>query len=220
MYKYTKPNPIIIELNDKEGFMLRQEAADYLKQNLNITGAERGTEDRQGFGVLAEIVVRHYLGLPDIKPDEQSLAYDLENDQKITIDVKCRGGERPFQKEYLGSDGLQREAKHNLYARQVFDERLDTDIYLMTHLEHPKAAVLPGTSRQKKWKLYICGWVSKKRAAKEGVYLPRGSLTERGIQGWFPYRGQEIEFYNKNLNGLEDIKKAKWYIDKYIELSE
>ena len=23
-----------------------------------------------------------------------------------------------------------------------------------------------------------------------------------------------------NKNGLEDIKKAKWYIDKYIELSE
>lgn len=27
-------------------------------------------------------------------------------------------------------------------------------------------------------------------------------------------------YRHNNKNGLEDIKKAKWYIDKYIELSE
>lgn len=52
--------------------------------------------------------------------------------------------------------------------------------------------------------LYVCGWVSKERVAREGVYLPRGSLTEQG-RAWFTYRGQEIEFYNKNLNGLADL---------------
>jgi hypothetical protein len=40
---------------------------------------------------------------------------------------------------------------------------------------------------------------------REGVYLPRGSLTEQG-RTWFTYRGQEIEFYNRNLNGLEGIE--------------
>lgn len=39
---------------------------------------------------------------------------------------------------------------------------------------------------------------------REGVYLPRGSLTEQG-RTWFTYRGQEIEFYNKNLNGFSDL---------------
>ena len=109
--------------------------------------------------------------------------------------------------KYTSSDGIPREAKHNLFARQVFDNRLDTDIYLMTHLERPKPGTLPGTSRQRKWKLYVCGWVSKGRAKREGVYLPRGSLTERGISGWFPYRGQEIEFYNKNLNGISAVEE-------------
>ena len=36
------------------------------------------------------------------------------------------------------------------------------------------------------------------------MYLPRGSLSERG-RNWMQYRGQEIEFYNRNLNGLNDI---------------
>lgn len=74
----------------------------------------------------------------------------------------------------------------------------------MTHLETPKNRSLPGTTRQRKWIIYICGWVSKKRVLREGVYLPRGSLTEQG-NTWFTYRGQEIEFYNKNLNGFNDL---------------
>ena len=77
----------------------------------------------------------------------------------------------------------------------------------MTHLETPSSKAgrsLPGTKRQKKWILYVCGWVSKDRVAREGVYLQRGSLTEQG-NTWFTYRGQEIEFYHKNLNGIDDI---------------
>lgn len=27
-------------------------------------------------------------------------------------------------------------------------------------------------------------------------------------------------YRHKNKNGIEDIKKARWYIDKYIEISE
>lgn len=218
MYRYVPPKPLMFSLSDKNSFELRERAAEYLKKNLNKKGAERGSEDQQGFGVLAETVIRHLLGLEDLELDKHPLSYDIELPAKVKVDVKCRGGEKPFQEEYLGSDGLPREAKHNLFARQVYDDRLDTDLYLMTHLEHPKAAVLPGTTRQKKWKFYICGWVSKKRAAKEGVYLPRGSLTERGMQGWFPYRGQEIEFYNKNLNGLDDIRDLLKINKKDVEL--
>ena len=47
--------------------------------------------------------------------------------------------------------------------------------------------------------------MSKERVANEGVYLPRGSLTEQG-RTWFTYRGQEIEYYNRNLNGLETVE--------------
>lgn len=209
MYKYCHPKPIVIKLIDQLGFQLRQKAADYIVANQNKTGAERGSTEEQGFGALAEIVVRNKLEMPDINPRNHPVGYDLLLPSGVKVDVKCRGGKLPFKEEYESNDGIAREAKHNIFARQLFDEDLDTDIYLLTHLENPakgkKKSPLPGTSRQRKWVLFICGWVSKERVAREGVYLPRGSLSERG-RGWMPYRGQEIEFYNRNLNGLEKIE--------------
>lgn len=204
MYKYSPPKPIVVKLTDEWGFNLRQKAAEYVKANRNTTGAERGSIEEQGFGALAEIVIRNKLGLPDINSNDHPVSYDFLLPSGAKVDVKCRGGVLPFKEEYISSDGLPREAKHNFFARQIFDKSLDTNIYVMTHLETPSNRVLPGTKRQRKWILYICGWVSKKRVVREGVYLPRGSLTEQG-RTWFTYRGQEIEFYNKNLNGFSEL---------------
>jgi hypothetical protein len=205
MYSYHPPTPIVIKLIDELGFNLRQKAADYITENQNRTGAERGSIEEQGFGALAEIVIRNSLGMPDINAVDHPVAYDIVLPTGVKVDVKCRGGTLPFQEKYTSSDDLPREAKHNFFARQIYDESLDTDIYLMTHLETPNNRLLPGTKRQRKWILYVCGWISKKRVAREGVYLPRGSLTEQG-RTWFTYRGQEIEFYNKNLNGLSELR--------------
>lgn len=154
---------------------------------------------------MAEIVIRNKLSMPDINSQEHPPDYDVLLPSSVKVDVKCRGGALPFKEEYLSSDDIPREAKHNFFARQIYDENLKTDIYLMTHLETPSNRILPGTKRQRKWILYVCGWVSKGRVLREGVYLPRGSLTEQG-KTWFTYRGQEIEFYNKNLNGLENLE--------------
>ena len=205
MYKYHHPRPITVKLTDELGFRLRQKTAGYIATNQNRTGAERGSSEEQGFGALAEIVIRNKLGIPDINPNNHPLGYDLLLPSGIKVDVKCRGGALSFKEEYESSDGIAREAKHNFFARQIHDERLDADIYVMTHLETPSKRELPGTARQRKWILYICGWVSRKRVANEGVYLPRGSLTEQG-RTWFTYRGQEIEYYNRNLNGLETVE--------------
>jgi len=205
MYKYHHPKPIIVKLTDELGFQLRQKAAGYIAVNQNRTGAERGSSEEQGFGALAEMVIRNKLGMPEINPEDRPLGYDLLLPSGIKVDVKCRGGSLPFKEEYKSSDGIAREAKHNFFARQMHDERLDADIYVMTHLETPSKRNLPGTTRQRKWILYICGWVSKERIANEGVYLPRGSLTEQE-RIWFTYRGQEIEYYNHNLNGLGTVK--------------
>lgn len=205
MYQYHHPTPIVIKLTDELGFQLRQKAAEYMSSNQNKTGAERGSSQEQGFGTLAEVVIRNQLGMPEINPKDHPLGYDILLPNGIKIDVKCRGGTLPFKEEYISSDGIPREAKHNFFARQIHDENLDADIYLMTHLETPSTRELPGTKRQRKWILYVCGWVSKERVIKEGVYLPRGSITEQG-RTWFAYRGQEIEFYNRNLNGLEKVE--------------
>jgi len=205
MYKYHHPKPIIVKLADALGFQLRQKAAAYIAANQNRTGAERGSSEEQGFGALAEMVIRNKLQMPEINPEDHPIGYDILLPSGVKLDVKCRGGALPFKEEYESSDGIAREAKHNFFARQIHDTNLDADIYLMTHLETPKERELPGTSRQRKWVLYICGWVSKTRVENEGVYLPRGSLTEQG-RTWFTYRGQEIEFYNRNLNGLETVE--------------
>lgn len=205
MYKYKHPKPIVVKLTDELGFGLRQKAAEYIAANQNRTGAERGSSEEQGFGALAEIVIRNKLSMPEINPEDHPLGYDLLLPSGVKVDVKCRGGELPFKEEYESNDGIAREAKHNFFARQIHDENLDADIYVMTHLETPSKRELPGTTRQRKWILYICGWVSKERVVNEGVYLPRGSLTEQG-RTWFTYRGQEIELYNRNLNGLEKVE--------------
>jgi len=219
MYKYYPPKPHAIKLNDEWGFELRKKAAQYIEEYRNVTGAERGSLEEQGFGALAEIVIRNMLGMPDINNSNHPVGYDLLLPSGVKVDVKCRGGALPFQEEYLSSDGLPREAKHNFFARQIYDERLNTDIYLMTHLETPDNKSLPGTTRQRKWILYVCGWVSKKRVLREGVYLPRGSLTEQG-RTWFTYRGQEIEFYNKNLNGFADVKDLYGIEESDVEKDE
>lgn len=205
MYKYHHPTPIVVKLTDELGLQLRQKAAEYIAANQNRTGAERGSSEEQGFGALAEMVIRNKLGMPEINPEDHPLGYDILLPSGVKLDIKCRGGALPFKEEYESSDGIVREAKHNFFARQIHDEKLDTEIYLMTHLETPSNRELPGTKRQRKWILYICGWVSKERVVREGVYLPRGSLTEQG-RTWFTYRGQEIEFYNRNLSGLEKVE--------------
>jgi len=208
MYTYHHPKPIIVKLTDELGFELRKKAAEYVSANQNRTGAERGNPEQQGFGALAEMVIRNKFGMPEINPENHPLGYDILLPSGVKLDVKCRGGALPFKEAYESDDGIVREAKHNFFARQLYDTRLDADIYLMTHLETPSKRELPGTKRQKKWILYICGWVSKERVVREGVYLPRGSLTEQG-RTWFTYRGQEIEFYNRNLNGLEGIEDLR-----------
>lgn len=219
MYTYCHPKPIVIKLTDALGLQLRQKAADYIVANRNVTGAERGSSEEQGFGALAEIVIRNRLQMLEINPGDHPIGYDILLPSGVKVDVKCRGGTLPFKEEYESNDGIAREAKHNFFARQVYDTNLDTDIYLMTHLETPSNRELPGTSRQRKWILYICGWVSKARVKNEGVYLPRGSLTEQG-RTWFTYRGQEIEFYNYNLNGLKTIDDLTNITHEDVELDK
>ena len=216
MYKYHHPKPIVVKLADALGFQLRQKAAAYITANQNRTGAERGSSEEQGFGALAEMVIRNKLQMPEINPEDHPIGYDILLPSGVKLDVKCRGGALPFKEEYDSNDGIAREAKHNFFARQIHDTNLDADIYLMTHLETPKKRELPGTSRQRKWVLYICGWVSKTRVENEGVYLPRGSLTEQG-RTWFTYRGQEIEFYNRNLNGLETVEDLTSILPEDVE---
>lgn len=209
MYVYALPKPILIDLSGKEGFELRKRAAEFVLST-RIKGVEAGSEEEQTYGVLAEMAIRNILGLPEPDKVNKELGWDIKLPSGVKVDIKCRGGTLPFKELYEGSGMLMREAKHNFFARQIWDERLDADIYVMTHLETPKPpsgekSSLPGTEKQRKWNLYICGWVSKSRVKREGVYLPRGAITEQGNR-WFAYRGFEIEFYHHHLNGLSNIK--------------
>lgn len=220
MYSYHNPTPIVIDLCGEDGFALRQKALAFVEK-LKVKGKESGSSEEQTYGILAQMAIRQKLGMPVEPEDTQSIGFDLLVPSGVKVDIKCRGGTLPFKENYMGSGGLEREAKHNFFARQLVDERLDTDIYLMTHLETPQPVSkgktpLPGTLRQRKWILYVCGWVSKARVKHEGVYLPRGAITEQGDR-WFPYRGQEVEFYNRYLNGFKDLKEILSIDSKDVE---
>lgn len=210
MYKYTFPHPIIIDLGynaltKDKGYKHRIEAYEYVKNNKS-SGAQAANDDRQGYGILAEIVIRSILGLPRIDKDPHPVAYDIKSKKGIKIDVKCRGGEKNFEEGYLGDDGFLREAKHNLFARQLFDKILNADVFLLTHLKRPHGrSSLPGNLKDRSWRLFIGGWISKKRAITEAVYIPPGGITEQGKR-WFPYQYQNIEIYNKCLNGLNELQ--------------
>lgn len=173
MYKYQPSKPLIIKLIDEWGFNLREKAARYVEENRNITGAERGSLEEQGFGALSEVVIRNKLAMPEINTADHPVGYDILLSSDVKVDVKCRGGTLPFQEEYLSSDGLPREAKHNFFARQIFDENLDTDIYIMTHLETPSNRLLPGTKRQQMD--FICLWLGLEKESETG----RGISTKR-----------------------------------------
>lgn len=209
MYQYSYPHPIVIELgynalNKNKGYLFRKKAFDYVKKNKS-KGAQAANDDRQGYGILAEIIIRAELGLPPIT-DSHPVEYDLLSKGKAKIDVKCRGGEKNFEENYPGEDQFTREAKHNLFARQLYDRTLKTDIFLLTHLRRPAGrSQLPGGERDRSWKLFICGWISKKRALHEAVYIPPGGITEQGSR-WFPYQYHNVEIYNKCLNGLSRLQ--------------
>lgn len=211
MYKYTLPHPIVVELGynsltKDQGYKLRLQAYEYVKNNKS-QGAQAANDDRQGYGILAEIVIRNQLDLPRIDKDPHPVSYDIKSNKGVKIDVKCRGGEKNFEEGYLGEDGFLREAKHNLFARQLFDKSLNADVFLLTHLKRPQSrSSLPGNLKDRSWKLFICGWVSKKRAIREAVYIPPGGITEQGKR-WFPYQYHNIEIYNKCLNGLNKLQE-------------
>jgi len=111
MYKYHHSKPIIVKLTDELGFELRQKAAEYMALNKNVTGAERGTSEQQGFGVLAEMVIRNKLGMPEINPEDHPLGYDILLSSGIKLDVKCRGGTLPFKEEYESDDEIKKARK-------------------------------------------------------------------------------------------------------------
>jgi hypothetical protein len=215
VYAYVPPTPIVIGLNDAQGFAYREQAAAFVA-GTRVRGMESGNESEQAYGKLAEIVIRNLLN----RPEATELSHDIPLESGITVDVKCRSGILGFQENYVGTGGITREAKHNLFTRQIMDERLPVDVYLMTHLQKPKTnAALPGTNRQRSWNLFVCGWISKQRVLNEAVYLPRGSLTEQGSR-WFPYRANNTEIYNRNLNGLTNLTDISNLDRNDIEIDE
>ncbi|WP_339208232.1 hypothetical protein NSQ10_15305 [Bacillus sp. FSL R5-0432] len=123
---------IAVYLLKEEGHQLRLEALKYALKNV-ISEKSAGSLEEQATGRLAELVVKKYL--PDAKhrkDTDTGLDFILAADE-IKLDVKCRGGQEPFKFEYYG-----RETKHNLYARQVFGDNYDAEMYLFYHLQKHK----------------------------------------------------------------------------------
>jgi hypothetical protein len=202
------PDAVVVDLNGPSGLALREQALLEAEAARRV-GGESGSLDQHATGKLAELVLRRLV--PSAR-DPDDLGHDFILATGVRADSKCRGGEQPFLRAYHAPPQRHsREAKHNFYAGQIFggdvtrgSRQSNADVYILSHLQRPKpnrgATVFPGTARQRKWFLHLCGWTSAARVQR-GVYLPRGALTERG-KSWFAYKGQEVEFYHRNLNAV------------------
>ena len=219
LYEYTPSTPLIIDLNGPENIEIRKRANDYIEENWNqgqmfnkVMSNERKSEEQKKLeikkGTLAQMVIRNAVGLEEID-DNQPLHTDMKNQHGVIMDIKMEGITIAFQEEYGGSGGIKREAKHNFYARQLYDPNLRaTDIFINTRFRTGDTFPGSGRSNEKKWVLWVCGWVSKKRVINEGVLIPRGGITEQG-QKFFDYRSHNVEFYQYALNGIKDLHQ--WF---------
>lgn len=211
---------IYVDLNGRQHIKTREEVNEYvevnwdrLKKNFSLaknqSESNKKLEIKKGF--LAQYAVRKAVGLSGIEDDDLDLAADLINPHGLKMDVKTENVDIAFKTEYVGSGGIMRGTKHNFYARQLFDPNLrSTDLYIVTRLQ--TSANFPGTgsANEKRWRLWICGWVSKQRVMQEGVLIPRGGISERGHK-FFDYRSHNYEFYQHALNDLDgDLKD--WFV--------
>lgn len=211
---------IYVDLNGRQHVQTRKEVDEYveanwarLKENFSLaknqSESNKKLEVKRGF--LAQYAVRKAAGLSGIESDDPDLAADLINSHGLKMDVKTENIDIEFKTEYAGSGGIMRGTKHNFYARQLFDPNLkSTDLYIITRLQ--TSAKFPGTGspNEKRWRLWICGWVSKQRVIQEGVLIPRGGISERGHK-FFDYRSHNYEFYQHALNELDGHLKD-WFM--------
>ena len=210
---------LIIDLNGKDNIGYRKEVNDYVEDKWDILSklhkakAQSAEKSKLGVkkGLLSQYIIRKNVGLEGIDAEDIDYAADLTSPNGIKIDVKMEGITVDFQEEYLGSGKIYRQAKHNFYARQLFDPKLaTTDLFLVTRLRTGDVFPGSGRSNEKRWKLWVCGWVSKKRVKNEGVLIPLGGITERG-QKFFDYKSHNVEFYQHALNKVNDL--SKWFND-------
>lgn len=201
MYNFFQPKP----LEYKPTYEERLEAAENVKRR-KLTGRDVGSFDNQCEGELTEIIVRKLLGLQP-KTLKDGLSFDFMLGE-VKWDAKTRGGKMPFSLCYSHEDGNAREAKHNIYTRQLDNENSTAEAFLFANLrmcnKRKGENAFPGSKRQRNWMLYICGWASVERIKRDSVKLYPGSISERGNR-IMVYKGENSEFFNHNLNGFSNL---------------
>ena len=205
---------LVIDLNGKNNLKFRKEVNDYVDDNWDnlskkFNRSRNQSEDSKKLeikkGYLAQYVIRTQVGLAGIDSPNNDLSADLTNANGIKIDVKNETVKFEFQEHYMGTGDILRQAKHNFFPRQLYDTKLNsTDIFLVTRLR--TGDTFPGSGRlnESRWKLWVCGWVSKIRVRNEGILIPRGGITEQGSK-FFDYRSNNVEFYQLGLNPITDL---------------
>ena len=54
----------------------------------------------------------------------------------------------------------------------------------------------------------------------ECIDVMRETQGDEAVQNFCICNAQKYIYRHRNKNGVEDIRKAKWYIDKYLEIEE
>ena len=231
--------PLVIDLNGENGCELRKKASKYVENNWNK--GENFKEKMQKnknqsvaskklkmkLATLAEMVIRKRAGLrpkrTKYSEERGGLSADAVSKKGVIMDIKMEQVTKNFVNRWDSGDGyeIMLDSKHNLYVKQVHHPKLKkTELYIITRLRM-SGKKFPGGKRgkcsnnEKNWKLWVCGWISKKRVLKEGVIIPLGNVSERNFEAYMAYKKNNIEVYQHTLNGITDLKQFFKEITKY-----
>jgi hypothetical protein len=158
---------------------------NYLQNhNLGNRGVEDGDYAKQKHGLIGELSVYKYLfgTYPDLsnKQDGFDGGYDMAYNGRL-IDVKTMG-----RKTYVRSDFV-----NNFYLLQ-FGHKADTIVFCSYHTIDMV--------------LEICGWLPKAELAERGILYAAGTQRSRADGSSFPFRQENYEVENKDLNDIETLK--------------
>ena len=159
---------------------VKRELFDYSKNlikenNYGRRGKHDGSKKDQLIGILAENMVRQYLGHRLVQPNNEFFDGGWDIIYKgLRADVKSMN-RKVDTKPY--------------YVNNVYDVQLNhnSEAYIFTSLN------------TKKSNLSICGWVTKKQFVERAKFYKKGTMRERG-NGPFPLEADNWEIENKDLN--------------------
>lgn len=158
------------------------------KHNLGNRGEFDGNKEQQITGIIGQIVIQDFFGVPRMTGDEGfDGGVDLEYGG-VRIDVKTMGRTVKPEEHYV----------NNIVASQI--GYISEAFILVSY--HKRRRILT-----------VCGWIMKDELLESAVYCPKGSIRERDDGTKFTVEADMYEIRNDRINGVNKPNELKEQLD-------